>query len=72
VDGILDGNGLAQRPRHHQAHHVVPDEVVRKHPLMREACERGLFNPARPRTSLEQARLGAAGPRRCAVTAVVA
>ena len=48
VGQILDGKGLAQRPPHHQAHHVVPDEVVRKHPLMRAAYERGLFKPDGP------------------------
>jgi A nuclease family of the HNH/ENDO VII superfamily with conserved AHH len=48
VDGILARNGLTQRPPHHQAHHVVPDEVVRKHPLMREAHRRGLFKPDAP------------------------
>ena len=48
VDGILARNGLTQRPPHHQAHHVVPDEIVRKHPLMREAHRRGLFNPDAP------------------------
>jgi hypothetical protein len=48
VDGILARNGLTQRPPHHQAHHVVPDEVVRKHPLMREAHRRGLFQPDGP------------------------
>jgi hypothetical protein len=48
VDGILARNGLTQRPRHHQAHHVVPDEVVRKHDLMREAHKRGLFNADAP------------------------
>jgi A nuclease family of the HNH/ENDO VII superfamily with conserved AHH len=41
-------NGLTRRPPHHQAHHVVPDEVVRKHDLMREAHRRGLFNPDAP------------------------
>jgi hypothetical protein len=45
VDGIVARNGMTQRPPHHQAHHVVPDEVVRKHPLMREAHRRGLFDP---------------------------
>jgi hypothetical protein len=48
VDGILASKRLPQRPPHHQAHHVVPDEVVRKHPLMREAHKRGLFNPDGP------------------------
>jgi hypothetical protein len=48
VDGILARNGLTRRPPHHQAHHVVPDEVVRKHPLMREAHRRGLFKPDAP------------------------
>ena len=48
VDGILARNGLTQRPPHHQAHHVVPDEIVRKHPLMREAHRRGLFKPDGP------------------------
>jgi hypothetical protein len=48
VDGIVARNGLAKRPPHHQAHHVVPDEVVRKHPLMREAHRRGRFDPDAP------------------------
>jgi hypothetical protein len=48
VDGILARNGLTRRPPHHQAHHVVPDEIVRKHPLMREAHRRGLFKPDAP------------------------
>jgi A nuclease family of the HNH/ENDO VII superfamily with conserved AHH len=48
VDGILARNGLTQRPPHHQAHHVVPDEIVRKHDLMREAHRRGLFKPDAP------------------------
>lgn len=36
--------GGKPRPAHHQAHHLVPDQVVRDHPLMRAAHERGLFD----------------------------
>ena len=48
VDGVLARNGLTRRPPHHQAHHVVPDEIVRKQDLMREAHRRGLFKPDAP------------------------
>jgi hypothetical protein len=48
IASLLENNGLTQRPPHHQAHHVVPDEIVRKHPLMREAHRRGLFDPDAP------------------------
>ncbi len=48
IASLLENKGLAQRPPHHQAHHVVPDEIVRKHDLMREAHKRGLFEPDAP------------------------
>jgi hypothetical protein len=48
ITSLLENNGLTQRPPHHQAHHVVPDEIVRKHDLMREAYKRGLFDPDGP------------------------
>ncbi len=48
ITSLLKNNGLTQRPPHHQAHHVVPDEIVRKHDLMREAHKRGLFDPDAP------------------------
>ncbi len=48
IASLLEKKGLTQRPPHHQAHHVVPDEVVRKHDLMREAHRRGLFDPDAP------------------------
>src|SRR5690606_8310391 len=48
VGRLLESAGLKQRPPHHQAHHLVPDEVVRKRDLLREAYERGLFDPDGP------------------------
>ncbi len=48
IASLLKNNGLTRRPPHHQAHHVVPDAVVRKHPLMREAHRRGLFDSDAP------------------------
>ncbi len=48
IASLLKNKGLAQRPPHHQAHHVVPDEIVRKHDLMREAHKRDLFDPDAP------------------------
>ncbi len=48
IASLLKNNGLTRRPPHHQAHHVVPDEIVRKHPLMREAHKRGVFDPDAP------------------------
>ncbi len=48
IASLLKNNGLTRRPPHHQAHHVVPDEIVRKHDLMREAHKRKLFDPDAP------------------------
>lgn len=35
--------GLPSRPANHEAHHLIPDELVRKHPLLRAAYERGIL-----------------------------
>ncbi|WP_233104310.1 AHH domain-containing protein [Haliangium ochraceum] len=48
VGELLARAGHTARPPHHQAHHVIPDEVVRKHPLFRLARERGVFDHDAP------------------------
>ncbi|WP_233104155.1 AHH domain-containing protein [Haliangium ochraceum] len=48
VGELLTRAGHTARPPHHQAHHVIPDEVVRTHPLFRLARERGVFDHDAP------------------------
>ncbi|WP_233104148.1 AHH domain-containing protein [Haliangium ochraceum] len=45
VGELLARAGHTARPPYHQAHHVIPDEVVRKSNLMRLARQRGVFDP---------------------------
>ncbi|WP_233104100.1 AHH domain-containing protein [Haliangium ochraceum] len=48
VGELLAQAGHTARPPYHQAHHVIPDEVVRTHPLFRLARERGVFDHDAP------------------------
>jgi A nuclease family of the HNH/ENDO VII superfamily with conserved AHH len=44
IASLLARHGLTERPPHHEAHHVVPDEIARKQELMHEAHGRDLFD----------------------------
>ena len=43
VDTMLEKAGVKVRPEHHQAHHVIPDQIVLEDPLLKKALERGIF-----------------------------
>ncbi|WP_045118456.1 AHH domain-containing protein [Haliangium ochraceum] len=48
VGELLARAGHTARPPYHQAHHVIPNEVVRSHLLFRLARERGVFDHDAP------------------------